>query len=173
MRKSLSPSELGFTARDRPRLSQALAKAVGARIFRRIQAVLLVAEGRSVAEGAQITGLSPRAVYHVVARYLQEHRVESLQDLPRSGRPPDAPYLTEEQILRALKRSPWQLGYRTHIWTVATLASHLSERYATPIAPWTLRRRMKAMQLGCKRPRYFYEEKDPHRAQKKGRFSGH
>ena len=172
MRKSLSPSEVGFTARDRTHLSEALATAITARVFRRIQAVQLVAEGGRVAESAQITGLRPRTVYHLVARYLRCHQVESLHDLPRSGRPPDAPNLTAAQILRALKRAPRQLGYRTNVWTVATLAAHLSDHYAGPITPWTLRRRMRAMNLVCKRPRYFYEEKDPHRAQKKGPFSG-
>lgn len=34
------------------------------------------------------------------------------------------------------------------------------------ISPRTLRRRMREIGLRCKRPRYFYEEKDPHRAQK-------
>ena len=45
MRKSLNPSERGFNARDWQRLSQALTQAVEACLFRRLQAVLLVAEG--------------------------------------------------------------------------------------------------------------------------------
>lgn len=172
MRKPLSPSELGFNARDIHRLSIALAQTVEARFFRRIQAVRLVAEGRSFGEASQITGLSLRSVYHLVERYLQSHQVESLLDRPRTGRPPDAPDLTEAQILRELRRSPLNLGYRTNVWTVETLAHHLGQRYQCEIAPWTLRRRMKEMDLVCKRPRYFYEEKDPHRAQKKGPSSG-
>lgn len=172
MRKSLSPSELGFNARDRQRLSNALAQTVEARVFRRIQAVLLVAEGRSFAEVAQITGLSSRSVYHLVDCYLQSHQVESLQDRPRSGRPLEAPALTAARILRELQRSPLALGYRTNVWTVELLAHHLNKRYHCVIAPRTLRRRMKEIHLVCKRPRYFYEEKDPNRAQKKGQLSG-
>jgi transposase len=172
MRKSLGPSELGFNSRDCRCLSDALSKTAEARLFRRIQAVLLIAEGRSFTEVAQITGLSLRSVYHLVDRYLQSHRVESLQDCPRSGRPPDAPELTEARILRELRRSPLKLGYRTNVWTAETLAHHLGVRYQCKIAPWTLRRRMKGMNLVCKRPRYFYEEKDPNRAQKKGQLSG-
>jgi transposase len=172
MRKSLSPSELGFNSRDCQRLSDALPQTAEARLFRRIQAVLLIAEGRSFTEVAQITGLSIRSVYHLVDRYLQSHRVESLQDCPRSGRPPDAPGLTAALILRELRRSPLKLGYRTNLWTVETLAHHLGERYQCKIAPWTLRRRMQEMDLVCKRPRYFYAEKDPNRAQKKGQSSG-
>lgn len=171
MRKPLSPSELGFNARDRQRLSKALAQAAEARVFRRQQAVLLVAQGRSFTEAAQITGLSPRSVYHLVTRYLQSHRVESLQDQPRAGRPAAAPKLTTARILRELRRSPLKLGYRTNVWTVEILASHLAERYDCEITPRTLRRRMKQANLVCKRPRYFFSEKEPHRAQKKGQLS--
>jgi transposase len=171
MRKPLSPSELGFNARDRRRLSKGIDQAVQARVFRRLQAVLLVAEGRSFAETAEITGLSPRSVYYLVDRYLQSRQVESLQDRPRSGRPTAAPTITRERILRELRRSPLGLGYRTNVWTVETLAHHLSERYQCVVRPRTLRRRMKEAGLVCTRPRYFYSEKDPHRAQKKGPLS--
>src|SRR5919204_4676357 len=71
----------------------------------------------------------------------------------------------------ATRRSPLKLGYRTNVWTVEILAQHLNQRYRCSISPWTLRRRMKQMDLACKRPRYFYSEKYPHRAQKRGHCS--
>jgi hypothetical protein len=111
-------------------------------------------------------------VYNLGHRYLQSHQVESLHDLPPTGRPPDARELTAAQILRELRRSPLPLGYRTNVGTVETLALHLSQRSQSAIAPWTLRRRMKHLGLVCKRPRYFYSEKHPHRAQKKGPLCG-
>jgi len=172
MRKSLSSSERGFTAHDQHRLSRALTQTGLARVFRRIQAVLLIAEGRTVAEAAQITGISLQSVYNLVHRYLQSHQVGSLHERPHTGRPPDAPELTAARIVRELRRSPLRLGYRTNVWTVKTLAGHLSQRYQSAIAPWTLRRRMKHLGLVCKRPRYFYSEKHPHRAQKKGPLCG-
>ena len=72
MRKPATPTALGFTTRDRQRLSQALAEAQQARVFRRLQAVLLIAQGYSVTESAQITGLSLRSIYHLVKRYLAD-----------------------------------------------------------------------------------------------------
>ncbi len=168
MRKSLSPADLGFGKRDRHRLAAALRKTTEVRLFRRLQAVLLVASGRQFAEVCQITGLSQRTVYRLVSRYLAAHRVGSLADKPHPGRPPQAPELTGARILRELRRSPLPLGYRTNVWTVATLTHRLNERYQCAIGPWALRKRMKQIGLGCKRPRYFYSEKDPHAAQKKG-----
>lgn len=164
----MSPHELGFRAPDRRRLSKAMTGNLKARMFRRLQAVLLIAEGWSFAEVAAIVGLSLRSVYHLVHRYLHAHRPQDLADRPRSGRPTAAPGLSRTAILQALRRSPLQLGYRTNVWTVPTLALHLNERSGWTVSNRTLRRRMKQIGLVCKRPRYFYSEKDPHRAQKKG-----
>jgi hypothetical protein len=63
------------------------------------------------------------------------------------------------------------LGYHTTVWTVKVLAQHLSLSYGCEIRPFTLYRRMKAMGLRSKRPRYVYSEKDPNRTQKKGDLS--
>jgi transposase len=82
-----------------------------------------------------------------------------------------ATQITEARILRALQRAPLRLGYRTNVWTVQLLAERLSEQYQCSISARTLRR-LKQIGLRCKRPRYVYSEKEPHRAQKKGRLSG-
>jgi len=172
MRRALSPSELGFTARDRKRLLQALATTDDLRLFRRLQAVLLVAKGASCAAAAALTGLSVRTVYHLVGEYLPAHSVAALQEQARSGRPSVAPEITGDRILDELARSPLALGYRTNVWTVELLATHLGRRYQCSISPRTLRRRMKRVGLRCKRPRYVYSEKEPHLPQKKGRSAG-
>jgi hypothetical protein len=80
-----------------------------------------------------------------------------------------APHITAPQILQPLRCTPLHLGYRTTVWSVKLLAAHLRRQYDCPLSPPTLRRRRKAMGLRCKRPRSFYEEQAPHRAQKKGR----
>jgi len=168
MRIAKSPSDLGFNRYDKPRLEKALERVADKHAFQRLQAVLLVARGITVSEAALIVGVSTQAVYNWVYRYLHQHRVADLEDAPRSGRPPAAEPITRARILRELRRNPLRLGYRTTVWTVALLAQHLSLLYNCVINPHTLRRRMKAIGLRGKRPRYFYEEKDPHRAQKKG-----
>ena len=169
MRTAKGPTELGFNRYDLPRLKQALRGATEARDFRRLQAVLLVARGRPVAEVAQITGASRRSVYGWLRRYLSDHRVGDLTERPRPGRPPVAEVITDECIRRELARSPMELGYSTTTWTVKTLADHLSHTYGCQITERTLRRRMADMDLCWKRPRYVYSTKDPNRAQKKGR----
>lgn len=168
MRKQRSPQDLGFDRYDKGRLYRALTMATDTRLYIRMKAVLLVAEGMPATEVAQLFDKSRRVVYHWINTYLMYHRPEALFDDPRSGRPPAAPGITDECILRELALNPLHLGYPTTVWTVALLARHLNRCYGDSITPRTLRRRMKAMGLRFKRPRYVYSEKDPNRTQKKG-----
>ena len=136
-------------------------------MYQRAQALLLVAEGYTLAQAAHVAGLSRPTVYFWLKRYVQQRRIEALSDVPRGGRPPAAGRITSERILLELSSLPSDWGYSTHVWTVALLARHLERRYGCSINPHTLRRRMRAMGLRWKRPRYVYSEKAPHLPQKK------
>jgi transposase len=171
MRKQRSASAFGFNHYDRGRLHRALSKAKDTRIYIRLKAILLVAQGEPVAKVAKLFDKSKRVVYYWLTTYLKHHQPDALADASRSGRPLAAAAITNKRILSALKRSPLKPGYTTTVWTVALLASYLTERYQCIIRPFTLYRRMKQMGLRCKRPRYYYSEKDFNRAQKKGRLS--
>jgi transposase len=149
-------------------LAAALRRTTAASTYCRIQAVWLIAADYAPRAVAQITGLSPRTIDRCVQRYVARRQPDALADAPRRGRPPGATGITAARIKDALRRTPWRLGYAANGWTVALLASYLSRRYDGPITPDTLRRRMRAMDLRWKRPRYVYATKDPHRAQKKG-----
>jgi transposase len=170
MRRIKSPAELGFNHHDRRRLAKACQHARDARFYRRLQTVRLIAEGHPPRAVAQMMGVSLHAVYDLVHRYLQAHRVEDLQERPRSGRPPVATAVTPARIVKEFRRDPLRLGYNTTAWTVPLLATHLSRRYDCLLTARTLRRRMKELGLRWKRPRYVYAQKEPHRAQKKGRL---
>ena len=168
MRRARTPKELGFDPYDRRRLARGLRQATEVRTYRRLQAVLLVARGHPVGEVARSTAAKPAAIYDWVRRYLRTHQPDSLGDAPRPGRPRAAPAITAARIVRQFRRDPLRLGYATTGWTVPLLAEHLGRTYGCPISARTLRRRMRALGLRWKRPRYVYAEKDPHRAQKKG-----
>lgn len=167
MRKALGPAQRGLTKYDRARLRRALGHTEDVRVYQRAQALLLVAEGYTLAEAAHVTGLSRPTVHLWLKRYVQHRRIEALSDEPRRGRPPVAADITSEQILLELNCPPSDWGYSTHVWTVALLAKHLERRYGCPINPHTLRRRMRALGLRWKRPRYVFSEKAPHLPQKK------
>src|ERR1051325_9831086 len=168
MRKQKSASELGFTRYDSARLKKAIEKVEDKRTYLRLKSVQMVAEGYQISEVAKIWDISLRIIYSWIKIYLKDHQPRSLFDKPRQGRPRQAQKITDDRILKELGRNHIPLGYMVTTWTVATLAHYLSKRYKCPITRHTLYRRMKAMGLEYKQPKYFYEEKDPHRAQKKG-----
>jgi transposase len=172
MRKARSPAMIGFDNSDQRRLAKALKEATDLHAFRRIQAVLLVAQGQPVRHVAEITGASQKVIYDWLRYYLHSHSVEDLEDVTRSGRPTVAAAITPTRIHRELQRDPLSLGYNTTVWTVPLLARHLSNIYDCQITARTLRRRMKDADLRWKRPRYIYATKDPNRAQKKGLSNG-
>jgi transposase len=160
-----------FTRRAARKIERALAETSLAREHDRLQTLRLLTEGYSVVEIATALGFSRPTIYRIADRYLTGRLAESVVDQPRSGRPLSAPAADAELIQATLEKSPRELGYRHNVWTVPLMTIHLQEVYGIEVSEMTLRRRMQSMGLRFKRPQYFYSEKDPNRAQKKGRLS--
>ena len=122
MRKAKSPSERGFDRYDQRRLARALHRVAEVHTYRRIQAVLLVAQGRTVLEAAQITGVQAWNIYGWVRTCVQTHRPDSISDAPWSGRPRVAGTITEARLVREFRQDSMRLGYNATGWTVTLLA---------------------------------------------------
>ena len=162
-----------FTHHDRRRLTGALRRVRDARHGRRLQAVLFVAEGHGVGGTAALLNASRRWVTQAVARYRARRCPQDLAEGKRSGRPRMAPALSPERLAEVLRTDPLTLGYAAASWTAPLLATHLRRAgQAEGLSARTLRRRLHAAGLAWKRPRYVFGQKEPHRAQKKGRSRG-
>jgi len=161
-------------AGDRQRLRKALARVRRARPFRRLQALLWVAEGRSVSEVARLARASRVSIYSWCAAYRQgpprRKLVGLLEEKPRSGRPRQLGPRAEEVLQSALRQSPLELHYQSPGWTLALLATHLQKCCGgqRPSAS-VLRGRLHALGWRWKRPRYVFREPDPQRAKKNAR----
>lgn len=153
---------------DRRRLAAALRAARQARVYRRLEALLLVAEGLSVAEAAQRCRVDRSSVHRWLAQYLAQHRTEALADRPRSGRPREASRLTPRRLAAAMARDPRRCGYLATTWTVPLLAHYLAVHDGIEVSQRTLRRRLHEAGWRWKRPRYVFSERAVHLAQKKG-----
>ena len=164
----MSAKEFGFERYDRGRLQKVIDRVQDKKTYIRLRAVQMVAEGEFISDVAELWDTSTRVIYNWIKRYVKDHQPQSLFDKPKVGRPRVAARITNARISKELKGNPMHFGYFVNTWTVATLADHLNKRYDCSISPRTLYRRMKEMGLECKRPKYFYEEKDPNRTQKKG-----
>ena len=162
---------VALSAAERRRLRATMRKAVTARLYRRVQAVLLVGEGRPTKEVAAITGASRRSVQHwcqTWRRAAARRRPEQvLAEKPHRGRPSGVKGLSRRRLLAELAKDPLALGYAAANWTVPLLARHL-QRLGLSITARTLRRRLHAAGLRWKRPRYVFATPEPNLAQKKG-----
>ena len=167
-RTTAAPTD-AFTWRDRQRLAQALAVARTASLYRRLEAVLLVAEGEAASEAARRVRVASRSVQRWVRQYLGTRDPFALADRPRPGRPRAAPTLTGARLATVLEADPRTLGYRATTWTASLLADHLRTCHGLAVSERTLRRRLREQRYRWKRPRYVYHPRAPHVAQKKGR----
>jgi transposase len=157
-----------FSPTDRRRLERALSVAHEARLYRRIEAVLLVAEGQPISEAARRVRATRFSVRGWVERYLATHDAAALADRPRHGRPHSTPRLTPCLLGAALARDPRGCGYQATSWTVPLLRQYLHQRHSITISARTLRRRLHEADYRWKRPRYVYAGRAAHLAQKKG-----
>ena len=138
-----------------------------ARLYRRVAAVLAVAEGHAVAEVARQMRVDRTTVHRWVATYVATRDADCLADEARPGRPRSAE-LSARRLAAILRQDPRRFGYRATTWTVDLLACYCAERLDCVISPRTLRRRLHAQGYRWKRPRYTYSERASHLGQKKG-----
>src|SRR3954449_1325954 len=117
MRRHTKSAAQRFSPTDRRRLERALSAAREARLYRRIEAVLLVAEGQPISDAAQRVRGTRLSVRRWVERYLAAHDAAGLADRPRHGRPHSAPRLAPGLLVAPLARGPRGCRYRATSWT--------------------------------------------------------
>jgi transposase len=83
--------------------------------------VLLAAEGESISAIARNLGTCRSRVGQWLQRFT-ERRLEGLEDLPRSGRPPEITPLERHQVIATACRAPAEFGFERVLWDHATLA---------------------------------------------------
>ena len=87
---------------DRKRLAEILETAREARVYRRVEALLLVAEGQTVAEAARRCHVDRSSVHRWLGQYGAERDAAALVDRPRSGRPRQGSRLTPRRLAAVL-----------------------------------------------------------------------
>jgi transposase len=160
-----------FSGYDRRRRAMTLKQTSDIRLFRRVQAVLRVAEGDPIRSVARSLCVSGRSVQRWLEIYRHRRHPEDLLDAPRSGRPRAANDLDEEWLAERLAQDSRALGYRATTWTTPLLATHRKQECGCPISERTLRRRWHAGGGGWKRPRSVFAEREAAVGPKKGPFA--
>ena len=172
MRKHARCRGVRLSGADRRRLAAGLETAREARVYRRVEALLLVAEGQSVAEAARRCHVDRSSVHRWLGQYGARRDVTVLADRPRRGRPRQSSQLTPRRLAAVLARDPRRCGYQATSWTVPLLTHDLATHESMAISARTLQRRLHDGGYRWKRPRYVYAGRATHLAQKKGLWSG-
>lgn len=158
-----------WTNADRAAIERAAQQTRDKRHWQRLRGLLLLGEGRAVAEVARVLGTTRQSLYNWRARYQEGRDPQALVDRPRSGRPPDLEEREQERLETLLRSRPEEHGYRAHGWTVPLLERHLARVWKKEeVGENALRRTLRRRGGRWKRPRYVLARRDPEREQKKG-----
>jgi transposase len=160
--------EVRLTPWERRRLRQLRDHAPSARVVKRAVCLLLSAAGERASDIARVIGLSLDAVTDVRRRW-QRHRLRSLSDLPRSGRPTRVTAEYRRELRRALRRGPLACGYVFTVWSIARLGTYLRKRTGIALGVNRLRQLAHAEGFVVARPKHTLKGKRDERAYRRTR----
>lgn len=131
-----------------------------ARYDHRLHGILLVAQGMSAREVAQLLGDAPRTVAYWVRRF-EEEGLAGLVDADRPGRPRR---LTEAQLAeidRALRKTPAEIGLSGNLWDGKTLAAFIEARWGVDLGVRQCQRLFRQFGFRLRKPRPLIAKADP------------
>jgi len=94
----------------------------------RLHAVLLVAQGITCPQAARLLGVCPRSV-ELWFRRFERGGLEALAEGPRAGRPRRLSEEQLEELDRALRQTPHEIGLTGARWTGSTLSAWIEQRF--------------------------------------------
>jgi transposase len=126
----------------------------------RLHGVLLVAQGMTCPQVAEVLGDSPRTVVNWVQRF-EAQGLAGLSEGERPGRPSR---LSEEQLTRvetALRSSPTQFGLPTALWDGPTLSAFLGRQLGVKLKVRQCQRLFRQLGFRLRKPRPKVAQADP------------
>jgi transposase len=157
---------LEVTERQRTELEAAAAAEPGVRRWRRLRAVLLLAEGQTPAAVAHALRCSRASVYAWAARW-RTAGVAGLREGDHGGGRIKLGAAGEAVLEGVLASDPQARGHQATGWTVPLLRTEPA-RDGVEVGERTIRRALKRLGYRWKRPQYVLGRPDPAYAEQKG-----
>lgn len=126
----------------------------------RLHGILLICNGFSCSEVAELFGQGRRTVQYWVKRFEKEG-FAGLRETSRPGRPSALNEQLRQSIGKDLRRSPLQLGYSQAIWDGKLLSHHLAERYGVDLGLRQCQRLFRQLGFRRRKPRPIISKADP------------
>lgn len=128
----------------------------------RLHGVLLVAQGMSCREVAQLLGDSPRTVQYWIHRFESEGLSGLVED-ERSGRPSRLSAEQLQEVAVALRHPPDTVGLSGNLWDGKTLSAFIRSRYNADLGVRQCRRIFRQLDFRLRKPRPVIARADPAR----------
>jgi transposase len=143
--------------RLRGELEGLVARTPRAQELSRALALLWLADGRPVAEVAELLRVSRQSVYNWVDRFERRDGQDlrsRLLDAPRSGRPATASGVIDPLIAEVIDEDPRELGYRSTNWTAGLLVRYLKRSHGIEVSRRSVGLAIDRLGIRWKRPRH-------------------
>lgn len=137
-----------------------IARSEESRYDHRLHGILLVCQGFSCYEVADILGHSPRTIQYWVQRF-EESGFAGLEEKERIGRPTKLDEKMLEQVGKDLRHSPLEFGYSQNLWDGKLLSHHLTTCYGVQIGVRQCQRVFHGLGFRRRKPRGVIANADP------------
>ena len=141
-------------------VQQEIMRSEESRYDHRLHGVLLICNGFSSNEVAELFGHSPRTVQYWVHRF-EESGFAGLEETPRPGRPSRIEEAVLEEISKQLRCSPRELGYAQNLWDGKLLSHHLKEKFGISLGVRQCQRLFRQLGFRRRKPRPLIAKSDP------------
>jgi len=133
-----------------------------ARYDHRLHGILLVAQGMTCPEVAELLGDGPRTVQYWVQEF-EQHGLSGLLEGERSGRPPRLSPDHLKRIGAALRKTPTDVGLSGNIWDGKTLSAYTRSELGVELGVRQCQRLFRKLQFRLRKPRPVLARADPAR----------
>ena len=130
----------------------------------RLHGVLLVAQGMTCPEVSRLLGDAPRSVEYWVRRF-EAQGLAGLSEGQRSGRPRRLSETQLQEVDRALRQTPRDLGLRGTLWDGKTLSAWIAQRFQVRLAVRQCQRLFRRRGFRLRKPRPQIAHADAERQQ--------
>ena len=118
----------------------------------RLHGVLLVAQGMTCPQVAELLGDAPRSVEYWVRRF-EQGGLDGLREGERSGRPRRLNEKQLREINAVLRRMPREVGLGGNLWDGKTLAAWIVQRYEIELGVRQCQRLFRQLGFRLRKPR--------------------
>jgi len=134
------------------------------RLILRAQVILMTADGKSVGEIQEATGLQRGAISKWRGRYVEDG-IQGLYDRPRAGGLVKADERYLNLLRRTVMRSPRKMGFAFNVWNSPRLAEYLARKTGIRLSPnWVLELLKHKLDFSYQRPKHTLKGKRDERA---------